>query len=56
MVTFRRIAAAALLALTITAGSSAFATAHADTPGNDACGGVPNCQPPSPAPGPWEWD
>lgn len=56
MTTFRRIAAAALLALTITAGSSAFATAYASDPGKDPCGGIPNCQPPNPDPGPWIWD
>jgi len=55
----RRMTAAALLALTVTAGFGlATSTApHVDTAtGGDPCGGVPDCKPPAPAPGPWEWD
>ncbi len=58
----RRITAAALLALTVTAGFGlATSTArHVDTAtGGDACGPdipVDACVPPGPAPGPWEWD
>ena len=55
----RRVTATALLALTLAAGFGATAatTQTFTASGNDACPpDIPNCVPPNPFPGPWEWD